>query len=464
MVEKLWQGRFEKPTNRAVEKFTASIEIDKRLYPYDIMGSIAHTKMLGKQGILSEDEVKLIVRNLKRIKKELDEGTFIFHEGDEDIHMAIERSLIERIGEVGGKLHTGRSRNDQIALDERLFLREEVKNICSLLEELKSSLLRKAKEEIHTVMPGYTHLQRAQPVLLSHYFLAYWEMLDRDENRMKDCLKRINVMPLGSAALAGTGIPLDRKYTARILRFPVLSKNSMDAVADRDFLIEFISASSLLMMHLSRFCEDLIIWNSGEFSFVAIDDAFATGSSIMPQKKNPDVAELIRGKTARIYGNLIALLTLLKGLPMTYNRDLQEDKVPLFDTVDQVKSSLSILTPLIDNLSFQRDRLREAAMEGFSTATDLAEYLVKKGISFRAAHHIAGKIVAYCLKNNKTLFTLTLKEYRNFHEAFDEDILDYVKLENAINVRKTIGGTAGERVLERIKEIEELSKSENKGD
>jgi argininosuccinate lyase len=371
--------------------------------------------------------------------------------------MAIERELISRIGEAGGKLHTARSRNDQIVLDVRLFLRTEIKNIMALIDALRTQLIKLAKSEIKTIMPGYTHMQKAQPVLLSHYFLAFGEMFARDAQRLNDCKNRINVLPLGAAAIAGTSLPIDRNRTAKILNFPAISKNSMDTVADRDFIAEFIFASSLVMMHLSRFCEDLVLWSSDEFGFVEISDAYTTGSSIMPQKKNPDVAELIRGKTARVYGDLFAIMTILKGLPMAYNRDLQEDKEPLFDAVDTVKDCLAIFTEMIAHTKFNAAKMYAAAQRGFSTATDVAEYLVKKGLPFRRAHEIVGNIVAYCLRNKKALENLTLKEYQKFYNGFSADIQTKIKLENVVNSRKHTGGTATAAVLERIREFEKSS-------
>ncbi len=452
--KKPWGGRFRGETDKRVEAFTASIDFDKRLYPYDIEGSTAHAKMLAKQGIISAEEGELIIKNLQAIRQDLDQGNFSFRTEDEDIHMAIERALIDRIGDIGGKLHTARSRNDQVALDMRLFLRDEVVQIISLLKELQDTLLAVAKKEIHTIMPGYTHMQKAQPVLLAHYLLAYREMLERDEGRLTDSKKRFNIMPLGSAALAGTSLPIDRQYAAELLNFPALSENSMDAVADRDFIIEFLSAAALIMMHLSRFAEDLILWATDEFGFVEIDDAFTTGSSIMPQKKNPDVAELLRGKTARVYGNLMALLTLLKGLPMTYNRDLQEDKEPFFDTVDTVKSCLQILSAMIRRLTFNREKMRLAAMGAFSTATDAAEYLVGKGVPFRTAHSVVGRLVAYCLTQNRPLESLTREEFQKYHVEFGNDIYGRLTVESAVNSRDITGGTAVERVRKRIKELE----------
>jgi argininosuccinate lyase len=455
--KKPWSGRFQKPTAKNVEKFTASIQFDKRLYSYDIEGSIAHAAMLAGQGIITPKEAATITATLKNILQDMDQGRVVLNFADEDIHMVVERELISRIGETGGKLHTARSRNDQVALDVRLFLRAEIDSILAYLDILLTQLVVLAKSEIKTIMPGYTHMQKAQPVLLSHYLLAFWEMFRRDAERLMDCRKRLNVLPLGSAALAGTTLPIDPVRTAKYLNFPQISKNSMDAVADRDFLAEFIFVSSIIMMHLSRFCGDLITWSSDEFGFVEISDAYTTGSSIMPQKKNPDVAELIRGKSARVYGDLFAVLTLLKGLPMTYNRDLQEDKEPLFDAVDTVKGCLTIFTEMIRETKFNSGRMYEAASGGFSTATDIAEYLVKKGVPFRRSHEIVGKIVAYCLKNKTALDQLSLKDYQKFYEGFGADISEYIKLEKAVNSRKHIGGTAAAAVMRRIKEIEKKS-------
>jgi argininosuccinate lyase len=452
--KKPWSGRFQKSTAPNVEKFTSSIHYDQRLYPYDIEGSVAHATMLARQNIISKAESAKIVSALKNILKDIEKGKFKFSPADEDIHMAIERELISRIGEVGGKLHSARSRNDQIVLDVRLFLRMEIKTVISLVNALQRQLVGMAKREIKTIMPGYTHMQKAQPVLLSHYFLAFAEMFKRDVQRLNDCRNRLNVLPLGAAALAGTGLPIDRERTAEILNFPEVSKNSMDTVADRDFIAEFIFSASLLMMHLSRFCEDMVLWSSDEFGFVEISDAYTTGSSIMPQKKNPDVAELVRGKTARVYGDLFAIMTLLKGLPMAYNRDLQEDKEPLFDAVDTVKDCLTIFTEMISHTKFNAERMYMAAEGGFSTATDVAEYLVGRGIPFRRAHEIVGKIVAYCLKNKKELKNLTLKEYQIFYHGFTEDIKNIIKLDKAVNSRKHTGGTATSSVLKRIKEFE----------
>jgi len=436
-----------------VEAFTASIHFDQRLYRYDIEGSIVHARMLARQKLITREDEKIIITGLKGILADIDKGKFAFKPEDEDIHMAIEKALIERVGAAGEKLHTARSRNDQVSLDVRLYLREEIEQIIKMLSRLKESLVGLAEKENYTIMPGYTHLQKAQPVLLAHYLLAYWEMLDRDEQRLRECYKRVNIMPLGSAAIAGTGLSIDREYVARLLQFPEISKNSMDAVSDRDFIAEFIFAASVLMMHMSRFCEDIIIWSTDEFQFVEISDAFTTGSSIMPQKKNPDVAELIRGKTGRIYGNLISLLTMMKGLPMTYNRDLQEDKEPLFDTVDTLKGCVNILGEMVGHLSFNKDIMLKDASRGFLTATDVAEYLVMKGVPFRAAHEIIGRLVAYCIGENKEIHVLSLKELRQFHKSFGEDVYSHLKVENAVNSKESTGGTSPEAVSVRVKEI-----------
>ncbi len=453
--EKPWDGRFSEPTDREVELFTSSLHYDRRLHRYDIEGSIAHARMLARQGIITKGEAIAIIDGLKEILDEIEAGSFPFHPGDEDIHMAIEKALTGRIGDVGGKLHTGRSRNDQIALDIRLYLRAEIVRVIGFVTALKGEFVGLAKKECGVILPGYTHMQKAQPVLLAHYLLAFWEMLDRDEARLRDCLKRVNVMPLGSAALAGTGLPIDRAYVARLLRFPKVTNNSMDSVSDRDFIAEFVFAASLTMMHLSRFCEDLILWSTDEFGYVEIADAFTTGSSIMPQKKNPDVAELIRGKTGRVYGHLMALLTILKGLPMTYNRDLQEDKEPLFDTADTLQASLRVLTAMIGHLSFNRERMEAGAGGGFSTATDVAEYLVMKKVPFREAHGIVGKLVAFCIRKNKSLSDLRLKELRQFYPGFQKDLFDRLSARQSVNARKAPGGTAEETVRKRIGEIED---------
>ncbi len=452
--KKPWGGRFRQPTAETVEKFTSSIHYDQRLYLYDIEGSIAHATMLAGQNIISKKDALKIMSALKAILSDIRQGKITFSPADEDIHMAIEKELIGRIGEAGGKLHSARSRNDQIVLDVRLFIRAEMQSILSLVDNLQRILIGLARQEIETIMPGYTHMQKAQPVLLSHYLLAFVEMFERDRQRLHECAKRINVLPLGAAALAGTGLPINRAKTAEILKFQDVSANSMDTVADRDFIAEFIFDAALIMMHLSRFCEDLILWSSDEFGFIEISDAYTTGSSIMPQKKNPDVAELIRGKSARVYGDLFSIMTLMKGLPMTYNRDLQEDKEPLFDAVDTVKDCLSVFAEMIMHTKFKKEKMFLAAQKGFAAATEIAEYLVGKQVPFRRAHEITGNIVAYCLKNKKELNDLTLKEYRQFNDRINGDILEKIKPEKAVNARGHKGGTAAKAVLQRIKEFE----------
>jgi len=453
-TEKPWGGRFSEGTDEEVEAFTTSLHFDRRLYQYDIEGSIAHARMLAKQGIIPKSEARAIIAGLKDICGDIAAGEFFFNPDDEDIHMAIEKALILRVGEVGGKLHTGRSRNDQVALDTRLYLRAQSDDLIKLVRNLQLALVEQAKKEMGVIIPGYTHMQKAQPVLLSHYLLSFWEMFDRDLARLNDCRRRVNVMPLGAAALAGTGLPVDRQCVARILKFPRVTQNSMDTVSDRDFVAEFIFVASLLMMHLSRFCEDLVLWSTDEFGYIEIADSFTTGSSIMPQKKNPDVAELIRGKTGRVYGDLVAVLTLLKGLPMTYNRDLQEDKEALFDAVDTTKASLRIFTMMIGHIAFKRERMECGAEGGFSTATDIAEYLVRMGTPFREAHGIVGRIVAYCIKNKKVLTELTMKEFLDFYSGFDEDVFKYLTVKQSVGARKERGGTAEETVRARIAEIE----------
>lgn len=458
MRKKPWSGRFEKETDKLVEKFTASISFDKRLYKYDIEGSIAHCMMLARCKIIKNGEASKIIKGLRDIKKEIDGGRFKFDIALEDIHMNIERRLIDKIGTVGGKLHTARSRNDQVALDIRLYLRDEIGEIVSLIRGLKKSIVKKAKGNIDVIMPGYTHLQMAQPVLFSHHLLAYHDMFDRDEERFLDMLKRVNVMPLGSAAMAGTNYPIDRKYVAKLLQFPAVTTNSMDAVGDRDFSIEFLSASAILMMHLSRLSEELIIWSTSEFGFIELDDSFCTGSSIMPQKKNPDVPELVRGKTGRVYGNLMSLLTTMKSLPLAYNKDMQEDKEPLFDTIDTVKASLSIYSKMIGTIKLNRDRLGEAVFQGFMTATDMADYLVMKGLPFRDAHEVVGRAVSFCIKNNKLLSDLTFYELQKFSKSFKKDIFSFIKVEKSIDRKDVIGGTSKRQVLMRIAEIEKIIK------
>jgi argininosuccinate lyase len=452
-MKKLWSGRFREKTEKIVEKFTSSLSFDVRLWRYDIEGSIAHVKMLGKQKIIPQKDVKLILKGLEEIMMEIENDQFDFQESLEDVHMNIEHALIEKIGPVGGKLHTARSRNDQVALDSRLFLRFEIREILDLIRDFQEVIVWAAEKNIDVVMPGYTHLQRAQPVLLSHYLLAYFEMLERDRERFEDCLKRVNVLPLGSAALAGTTLPVDREYVARLLKFPAISGNSMDTVSDRDFIIEFISASSLLMVHLSRLSEEIVIWNSEEFGFVELPDAYTTGSSIMPQKKNPDVPELTRGKTGRVFGHLISILTVMKGLPLSYNRDMQEDKEPLFDTVDTVKSCLEVLTGMIPEIRFKIKEMENSTEAGFLTATDIAEYLVKKGMPFREAHSVTGGLVKYCIDNKKMFTELNLKEFKKFSKFITDDIYNYISVKSSVKGKTSPGGTSRKMVLSRIKKI-----------
>jgi len=450
MGEKLWQGRFEQPTNKQVEEYTASIHFDSRLYRYDIDGSIAHCRMLAECKIITHDEASLIVENLGEILREIERGELHLDSSQEDIHMAIEQRLMQKIGEVGGKLHTARSRNDQICLDMRLYLRDMLQQCRNLLLELQKVLVSAAEQNIGIIMPGFTHMQHAQPVLLSHHLMAYYEMFKRDDERFGDCFGRANVLPLGSAALAGTSLPINMEWTAKYLHFPRVITNSMDAVSDRDYLIEFSAASAIFMMHVSRMAEELILWSTTEFAFIEISDAFCTGSSIMPQKKNPDVPELMRGKTGRVYGNLMALLTLLKGLPLTYNRDLQEDKEPVFDTVDTVISTLRLLAKLLPEIQFNRERMAGMAGEGFTLATDLADYLVRKGVTFRKAHYAAGQIVQYCIQSHKQLHECTIEELKSFHKTFDADVYPSLDIGSALDQRVSTGGTASSRVQEAI--------------
>lgn len=454
-MKKLWSGRFKEKTADIVEQFTESISFDKRLWKYDIEGSIAHAKMLAKQSIIPKKDADKIIKGLKEIYREIEEGRFTFRKEFEDIHMNVESALIEKIGEIGGRLHTARSRNDQVALDIRLYLRAEIREIISLLKNLETVLADMAEKHLGTIMPGYTHLQRAQPVLLSHHLMAYAHMFERDRARFLDALKRINVLPLGSCALAGTTLPTDRHYLAELLEFDAVSENSMDSVSDRDFALEFLADASIFMMHISRLAEELILWSSEEFSFIDLPDAFTTGSSIMPQKKNPDVAELMRGKTGRVYGNLMGLLTTMKGLPLTYSRDMQEDKEPVFDAVDAVKLTLNALIQMLPKIKFNKKRLKDTADAAFSTATDIAEYLVRKGIPFRTAHEITGKIVRYCIEKNKRLSDLSEAEYKSFSNVIGNDIYKFIGAVESVNAKKSYGGTSSSAVKEQIKRFRE---------
>jgi argininosuccinate lyase len=454
MSEKLWSGRFSEKTDRMVEDFTSSIDIDKRLYAYDIEGSIAHCRMLAKTSIISEADASVLIEGLGEIKREIERGEFQFDQGLEDIHMHIEARLIEKAGKSAQKLHTARSRNDQVALDVRMYLREESVNTIKRLMAFSKVLVDLSKTYIDVILPGYTHLQRAQPVLLSHHFMAYYEMFSRDIARFDDGLKRINVMPLGSAALAGTTYPIDREYTARLLDFPKISANSIDAVSDRDFIIEFVSAASICMVHLSRMSEEFILWSSSEFGFIELPDSFATGSSIMPQKKNPDIPELVRGKTGRVFGDLVSLLTMMKSLPLSYNRDMQEDKSALFQTADTLKQCIDIYIKMLPKLKINREVMQQATSRGFLNATDMADYLVAGGMPFRQAHGCVGEAVAYASNKKKELHELTLKELKSFSSHFKKDIFNILGTEQMINRRKSIGGTALECVRAAINKAE----------
>ena len=454
--EKAWAGRFRQQTNRLVEAFTVSVAVDRRLYSYDIQGSIAHCRTLGKARVLTPSETRTIVQGLGSVKTELDRGRFRFTQQDEDIHMAIERRLTELIGPLGGKLHTGRSRNDQVSLDIRLYLRDQLGQLVTHLEHFQRVLVGKARANRTVAMPGYTHLQRAQPVLFAHHLLAYVEMIERDKGRLRDASVRVNVMPLGSGALAGTNYPVDRRLTAELLGFPTLTQNSLDAVSDRDFMIEVASALAIMMMHLSRLSEELILWSSQEFRFVELPDAFCTGSSMMPQKKNPDVPELVRGKTGRVYGHLINLLTTLKALPLSYNRDLQEDKPALFDALDTVVASVDVLTELMRRLTINRDVLKQTVQSGGMLATEVADYLVTRGVPFRDAHAITGRLVRAAMDQGRELTDFSLEELQAFSERIDKNLFLRLTVTAAIDRKSQIGGTARTRVEQRIKDLERM--------
>ena len=451
---KLWAGRFQKETDDKVNDFNSSISFDARLYRQDIAGSIAHATMLGEQGIIAPEEAQKIVAALGALKDEIEAGTVAFTKDSEDIHMNMEVLLTERIGETGKRLHTARSRNDQVAVDFRLFVKEEIGTIVAMLLDLERALVRQAKANLDAIMPGYTHLQRAQPITFAHAMMAYANMFRRDVGRFEDCRERLDECPLGSGALATSTHPVDRFRTAELLGFRKPMDNSLDGVSDRDFAIEFLSACSLLMMHLSRFSEELILWCSWEFHFIELDDAYATGSSIMPQKKNPDVAELVRGKTGRVYGALIGLLTAMKGLPLAYNKDMQEDKEPVFDAVDTVELCLPVFTAMIDTLTVDRASMRRAANGGFISATDCADYLAKKGLPFREAYGIVGKLVGHCVATGHSLETLPLEEYQKVCPLFEQDVYDALSLETCVNGRKVYGGPAPEAVQVQIANIE----------
>jgi len=452
--QKLWGGRFEEATATSVEAFTESISYDKRLYRYDIEGSKAHATMLAANKLLSQDELASIVDGLSAIETKIEEGTFSFKSELEDIHMNIEKALIDAIGPAGAKLHSARSRNDQIALDLRLYLRDQCDGFTALLDDVRRAFVVLARKYMGQVMPGYTHLQRAQPVLIAHHMMAYYEMFGRDKERIADCRKRINILPLGAAAMAGTGLPIDREMVAELLDFDAVTANSMDTSGDRDFAIEFVSCCTMIQLHLSRLSEELVLWSSQEFSFVQIADKFCTGSSIMPQKKNPDIPELIRGKSGRVVGSLMSLITLMKGLPLTYNRDLQEDKEPVFDAVDTVSASLAIMAEMLGNLQFNTERMEDATKTGFITATDLADYLVLHNVPFRDAHGIVGRAVASCIEKGCELTDLSLEEMREFSPVIDRDIFEVLSVKGSVNSRKSTGGTASARVEEALRTAE----------
>jgi len=444
-----------------MREFISSLSFDKKLIEYDLLGSVVHVQMLGKCKIITKEEKDKIVKGLQEILKEVQEGKLEIITGEaEDIHSWTENKLKEKIGTVAGKLHIARSRNDQIALDERMYLKEEVLKTQDLLKDLQKSLLSSAQKHLGIIIPGYTHLQHAQPLLFSHHLMAYFFMFERDKGRMQDLYKRIDVLPLGSAALAGTSFPIDRKYVASQLDFSEISENSLDAVSDRDFILEFLSASAILMMHLSRLGEELVLWSSQEFDFIELDDSFCTGSSIMPQKKNPDAAELIRGKTGRVYGNLINLLTMMKALPLAYNHDMQEDKEPLFDTVSTLETSLFLMSKMIETMQINKEKMEKNTKGDFSTATELADYLVKKGLFFREAHKLVGKIILHCLEKKKYLEDLTLSELKSFHKNFNEKALEILKPHISIEAKDSYGGTSLKRVRESIQKAKKILKQE----
>ena len=449
----LWEGRFKKELDSKTNDFNSSIKFDSRLYKEDILGSIAHSTMLGNKNIISKEDSKKIVDELNNILNDLENGKLEIDKDAEDIHMFIESELTKRIGDAGKRLHTARSRNDQVALDIKMYLKKEIEEIIKLLKQLIKILVDKAKQNLDTIMPGYTHLQRAQPITFAHHLMAYVEMFMRDIDRLKDTLKRCDIMPLGSSALAGTSYDIDRDMVKDLLGFREVTKNSLDGVSDRDHIIELSSDISIIMMHLSRISEEIIMWCSWEFKFIELDDAFSTGSSIMPQKKNPDIAELIRGKTGRVYGNLVQILVTMKGLPLAYNKDMQEDKEGIFDSIDTVKICISTIIPMIDTFKVIKENMKKAANKGFINATDCADYLTKKQIPFRKAYKIVGNLVAYCIEKNKTLEDLTLDEYKNIDKTFEKDIYDAIKLENCIKNRNLIGGPSNKTVEQRIEEV-----------
>ena len=456
--QKLWGGRFSEATDAFVEAFTASVEFDQRMYRQDIEGSRAHARMLTKAGVLSQADCDLILKGLDQVEQEIEAGNFEWTVSREDVHMNIEARLTEIIGDAGKRLHTGRSRNDQVATDIRLYLREQIGLIISELRRLQDGLLGLSEQEADTIMPGFTHLQVAQPVTFGHHLLAWFEMLQRDASRLHDCARRLNVLPLGAAALAGTTYPIDRLYTAELLGFDDVCRNSLDAVSDRDFAIEFCSAGALIMTHLSRFSEELVLWSSAQFAFINLPDRFCTGSSIMPQKKNPDVPELVRGKVGRVNGHLISLLTLMKSQPLAYNKDNQEDKEPLFDTIDTLRGSLRAFADMVPAIEARRENMYKAAKQGFSTATDLADYLVRKGLPFRDAHEVVGKAVALGVAENKDLSEMSLQELQQFSDSIGDDVFEVLTLEGSVAARDHIGGTAPAQVRQAIKDARDRMK------
>ncbi len=456
---KLWGGRFTKETNKLVESFNESLSFDHRFYKQDIRGSIAHVKMLAKQNILTDDERDKIIEGLNSIEKDIESGVLKFDDGSEDIHSYVEAHLIERIGETGKKLHTGRSRNDQVALDMKLYVRDEIDELKDLLYELLGEVLRIMEENTTTYMPGFTHLQKAQPTTLAHHFGAYFEMFIRDFDRLRTTRKRMNLSPLGSGAFAGTTYDLDRDYVASLLEFETATRNSMDSVSDRDYLLELLSDLAIISMHLSRLSEEIIIWNTDEYRFVEMDDTYSTGSSIMPQKKNPDIAELIRGKSGRVYGSLISLLTTMKGLPLAYNKDMQEDKEMSFDAIDTVKSLIKLMSGMLSSMKFNNERMAKSARGGFTNATDAADYLVKKNVAFRDAHEIVGRLVLYGIEHGKALDDFSLEEFRNISEYFDYDIYDAISLKTCVEKRNTKGAPGLTAIMNEIKESKKLLES-----
>ncbi|WP_140917882.1 argininosuccinate lyase [Limnobaculum xujianqingii] len=450
MSSKLWGSRFDLPTNKLVEEFNATIMIEQRLCPFDIKGSIAHATMLGRQNIISQSDAETIISGLKKVEQEIENGQFVFSTADEDIHMAIEKRMTEIVGPVGGKLHTGRSRNDQTTLDSKMHMRATILEIQQNIRALQTTIVAKAEQNFNVIMPGYTHLQTGQPILFSHWVMTYFWMLQRDYGRFNDLYRRMGQCPLGAAALAGTTFPIDREFTAKELGFDEPTPNSIDSVNDRDHMIEFNAAAAMCFMHLTRISEELVLFSSQDFKFIELSDDFCTGSSIMPQKKNPDVAEKMRGKGGRVYGNLMAILTIMKGLPLSYNTDMSEDKETVYDSMDTLQAGLKIIAPMIEKMKINEDKTRDAADRGFSTATDMADYLVRKGIPFRDAHHVVGSAVNYCIKHGKKLNQLTLDEYHSFHPQIESDIYDDITLEASVGARQSYGGTAPDAVTKQI--------------